>query len=268
MVSGEGTGGRGRGPGGGIRPERARAAEVAPAKERRRNINQIEGERSGGRRRRERALLERRSATRCRRRLGLVRQRSRGETWEGSSPSGTRGCRGSRSARPLLGRSWRPAGGLTRMTRGSSAVGSCGRESEREQRDVRHGKKKGGIERAGSRGRPGPRVADDEVARWRSARALLLAMRSRRRQGEVVDGLDWWLDRVDRGDASSAGWVRRGSGRIPRKTRQEEWRRWLDRGGSLENRFGSNGLGVDYICMGKVGSLDHPIKIRRMRINR
>ena len=54
----------------------------------------------------------------------------------------------------------------------------------------------------------------------------------------------------------------------PRKTRQEEWRRWLDRGGSLENRFGSNGLGVDYICMGKEGSLDHPIKIRRMRINR
>ena len=90
-------------------------------------------------------------------------------------------------------------------------MGSCGRESEREQRDVSHGKKKGGREREGSRGRPGPRVADDEVARWRSARALLLAMRSRRRQGEVVDGLDWWLDRVDRGDASSAGWVRRGS---------------------------------------------------------
>ena len=41
MVSGEGTGGRGQGPRGGIRPERARAAEVAPAKERRRNINQI-----------------------------------------------------------------------------------------------------------------------------------------------------------------------------------------------------------------------------------
>ena len=78
------------------------------------------------------------------------------------------------------------------MTRGSSAMGSCGRESEREQRDVRHRKKKGGIERAGSRGRPGPRVADDEVARWRSARALLLAMRSRRRRGEVVDGLDRW----------------------------------------------------------------------------
>ena len=30
------------------------------------------------------------------------------------------------------------------------AMGSCGRESEREQRDVRHGKKKGGRERAGS----------------------------------------------------------------------------------------------------------------------
>ena len=56
-----------------------------------------------------------------------------------------------------------------------------------------------------------------------------------------------------------------GSGRIPMRRRQEEWRR---SGGSLEIRDLSD-LGRGWtIYIWKRRELDHPIKIRRLRIDR